>query len=103
MSTEAEKPCAGGVFRAEPGKSGAAFEDDAGNVDQGLDIVHGSRLAEQSRLRRERRLVARLAAKAFDRVKQRGLLAADIRAGTPANFHVEVQAASQNVVAEKVV
>ena len=91
------------MFRAETGKSGAAIEDDAGNVDQCLDVVHGSRLAEKSRLRGERRLVARLAAVPFDRVKQRGLFAADVRTGAAANLDIEVQATSQNVVAEEAV
>ena len=42
---------------------------------------------------RERRLVARLAAVALDRVEQRRLLAADVGAGAPAHLDVEREAA----------
>ncbi len=59
----------------------AALEDDGGHVDERLDVVDDRRLAEQADLDRERRLVARLAAVALDRLEERRLLAADIGAG----------------------
>ena len=101
VSAKTKEPGAGGVFRAQLGVSRAAFEDDAGNVDQRFHVVDRGGLAEESRLRGERRLVARFAAIAFDRVEERGFFAADIRAGAAANFNVELKAAAQNVVAEE--
>ena len=56
-----------------------------GDVDQRLDVVHDGRCAEQARLERERRLVARFAPVPLDRVEQRRLLPADVRAGTSRN------------------
>ena len=46
-------------------------------------------------LDRERRLVARLAAVALDRVEERRLLAADVRAGAAAHLDVEADAAGR--------
>ena len=103
VSGETKQPGTGGVFRAELGIIGAAFEDDAGNVDECFDVVNGGGLSEKSGLRGERRLVARLAAIAFDRVEQCGLFAADVRAGAAANFKGEFEAAAKNVVAEEAV
>ena len=61
------------------------------HVHQRLDVVDHGRLAEQARLRRERRLVARLAAVALDRVEQRRLFAADVGAGAAAELDVEAR------------
>ena len=49
----------------------------------------------------ERRLDARLAAVALDRVEQRRLLAADVGAGAAAHLDVEAHARAQHVVAEQ--
>src|SRR5207344_2386605 len=54
-----------------------------------LDVVDPGGLAEDAALDGERRLVAWLAALALDRVEQRGLLAADVRARTPPELDVE--------------
>ena len=67
----------------------SALEHDRQHVDQRLDVVDHGRLAEQAALDRERRLVARLAAVALDRVEERRLLAADVRAGAVAQLDVE--------------
>ena len=79
----------------------AALEQDVEHVDQGLDVVDHGRLAEEADLRRERRLRARLAALAFDRVEERRLLAADVGAGAAADLDVEAEARSGDVVAEQ--
>ena len=63
--------------RAVPAYAGPLAED----VEERLDVVHHRRLAEEPDLDRERRLVARLAAVALDRLEERRLLAADVRAG----------------------
>ena len=61
------------------------------------------RLAEQSRVDRERRLVPRLAAVPLDRVEERRLLAADVGAGAAAKLDVEADAVAHHVVAEEAV
>ena len=50
---------------------------------------------------RERRLVARLAAVALDRLEDRRLLAADVRACALADLDVEAEALAEHVVAEE--
>src|SRR5439155_20788151 len=59
------------------------------------------RLAEEARLHRERRLVARLAALPLDRVEERRLLAADVGAGAAADLDVEAEPLPQDIVAEE--
>ena len=71
---------AGRALRADRGERRAADGEDLQHVEQRLDVVDHGRLAEQAAARGERRLVARLAAEALDRVEQRGLLAADVGA-----------------------
>src|SRR5215203_4010698 len=75
---------------------GSAFVDDVENIDQRLDVIHHRGFAEQSELRRERWLRSRLTAFAFDRIKQRGLLAANICAAAPAKFDVECEGGSRD-------
>ena len=74
---------------------------DLEHVEERLDVVHDRRLAEEADLDRERRLVARLAAVALDRLEERRLLAADVRAGADAQLDVEREAGAQDVVAEQ--
>src|SRR4051812_6675706 len=50
--------------------------------------------------RRERRLEARLAPVAPERVEQRGLLTADVRPGAAVDRHLEVEARAEDVRAE---
>ena len=79
----------------------AVADEDLRHVEQRLDVVHDGRLAEQPDLDRERRLVPRLAAVALDRLEERRLLAADVRAGADAQLDVEREAGAENVVAEQ--
>ena len=79
----------------------AAVEDDERHVDQRLDVVDDGRLAEQADLDRERRLVARLAALALDRLEERRLLAADVGAGAAPELDVEGEAGAEDVGAEE--
>ena len=76
-------------------------DEDLRHVEERLDVVLDGRLAEQPDLGRERRLVPRLAAIALDRLEQRRLLAADIRAGADAQLDVEGEAGAEDVVAEQ--
>ena len=71
--------------------AGAGPEHDVEHVHERLDVVHDRRLAEEADLDRERRLVARLAAVALDRVEERGLLAADVGARAAAHLDVEAK------------
>ena len=66
-------------------------QHDRQHVDERLDVVDDRRLAEQPDLDRERRLVARLAAVALDRVEDRRLLAADVGAGAADDRDVEAR------------
>ena len=64
----------------------AAVVDDPGHRGESLGVVDGGGLAVQAVARRERRLEARLALLALDRLEQAGLLAADV--GAPAVHRV---------------
>src|SRR6202035_3976281 len=68
-----------------------SVDDYVKHVDQGFDVVDECRLAEQARLHREGWLVAWLPALAFDRVEERGLLAADISARTASDLDLEIE------------
>jgi hypothetical protein len=57
--------------------------------------------AEEPRLDGERGLGARLAAEALEGREQRGLLAADVRAGAAPQLDVEACAPAHDVVAEQ--
>src|SRR6202035_6085082 len=78
VAGDAEELGAGRPRGAGSGEGGAAREHDARHVGEGLDVVDDGRLAEEADLDGERRLRARLAAAAFDRVEEGRLLAADI-------------------------
>ena len=72
---------AGRSLGAELRVPGAALLDDDRDRGQGLDVVDQRRRGVQPRDRRERRPRPRLAAVTLERLEQRGLLAADVRAG----------------------
>ena len=73
---------------AEEPRRPRVAEEDVRDVDERLDVVHDGRLPEQADLDGERRLVARLAAVALDRLEERRLLAADVRARADAQLDV---------------
>ena len=58
-------------------------------------------MSKESFVNGKRRFAARLAAFAFDRIEERGLFAADIRAGAAPDFDVETEPASHHVIAEQ--
>ena len=62
---------------------------DLEHVEERLDVVDRGRLPEQADLDRERRLRARLAAVALDRLEERRLLAADVCAGADPELELE--------------
>ena len=72
---------AGRGLGAELRVPGAALLDDDRDGGQGLDVVDQRRRRVQPGDRRERRPRPRLAAVALERLEERGLLAADVRAG----------------------
>ena len=89
------------ALRAHACVSRAALIDDHGNIDQRFHVVDDRRLAEEAGLRGKRRLVARLAAIAFNRIEERGLFTADVSARAAAEFDIKIQAAAQNVLPQK--
>src|SRR3546814_701262 len=66
----------------------------------GLGVVDRGRLAEQAEVGRERRLVARQPLLAFQRLHQRGFLAADVGARAQRVVDVDVDAAAGAVLAQ---
>src|SRR5690606_14316782 len=99
-AAHAEQARAGRLRRADRGERRAALEDDVRDVGERLDVVDDRGPAEEARLDRERRLVARLAAVPLDRVDESGLLAADVGAGALAELDVEAEAGAGDVIAE---
>src|SRR5690606_10314207 len=64
-------------------------------------VVDVGRLAEHAIARRERRLEARLALLALDRLDQRGFLAADVGAVAVHGMEIEAELAVEQVLAEE--
>ena len=86
-----------GAHRGEPL---GAVQHDAGHRGDRLDVVHDGRARVEAVRGRERRAQPRLAAVALERVEQRRLLAADVRAGAGVDHDVEVEAAAVDVLAQ---
>ena len=103
LPRETEQPGARGAVGPERGIRPCPDPEDLQDVDQGLDVVDRRGPAEDPVRDRERRLVPRLAALALDRVEQGGLLAADVRAGAPAELDVERRPSAHDVLAEEAV
>src|SRR6185436_6922536 len=78
------------VRLAEREERVAAVPDDPRHLRERLGVVDGRRLAIEAVARRKRRLEARLALLALERVEQRGLLAADV--GAVARVRIELEA-----------
>src|SRR5690554_603680 len=78
-----------------------SFEDDARDVDQGLDVVDDGRTAEQPGDGRERRLLAWLTPIPLDRGEQRRLLSADVCPLAAADLDVERLAGAHHVSAQE--
>ncbi len=78
----------------------APLIDDVRGVHQRLDVVDQRRAAVEALDGRERRLQARVAALALERVEQRRLLAADVGAGAAVDDDADVDAGAEDVVAE---
>ena len=86
---------------AEQLAAGAPAAQDRQHVGERLDVVDDGRLAEQTDLHGERRLVARLATVALDRVEDRRLLTADVGAGAADDGDVEGESTAEDVGAEE--
>ena len=96
-----EDACAGRAIHAELGVLLAAHLDDVRHGRQRLDVVHDRGLRVQALDRRERRANTGHAAFAFERFEQRGLFAADVRAGAAVYDDLEVEARALDVRAEE--
>ena len=79
----------------------AAVADDPGHRGEGLGVVDRRGLAVEAEARRERRLEARLALLALERLEQRRLLAADVRAVAVVVVELEGELAAEDVAAEQ--
>ena len=79
----------------------AAVADDPRHRGERLGVVDRRRLAVETEARRERRLEARLALLAFERLEERRLLAADVRAVAVMVEEMEAEAGAEDVVAEQ--
>ena len=91
----------GVLRRSESFEPLRAVLDDQRHAGQRLDVLHDSRSAECADDRRERRLHARLAAVALDRLDESGLFAADVSTRATCNRHVEVEVRSEDPFAEE--
>src|SRR6185312_4737969 len=98
VARHAEDARAARLGRAELGEPLPALLDDVRDVGDGLDVVDDGRLAPDALDRGERRLQARPAALALERVEERRLLAADVRAGAAVDGEVELPAGPARVV-----
>ena len=78
----------------------AAIEK-CGQIGECLDVVHNRRASIQTLNRRERRLLPRLPALAFQRFDQSCFFAADISAGAGMQNDVEVVVRAENLLTEK--
>ncbi len=92
------------VFAAFAGQGFVPFHavaDDRRHVAQGLDVVHAGRLAPHAHGGREGRLGARVGATAFQGVDQCGFFTADVTPGAGVDEQLEIEAATQDVLAQK--
>ena len=80
------------VRRPEAREPLRALAQDRRHRGEALRVVDRGRLAVQAEVGRERRLEARLALLALERLEQRGFLAADVGAGADERVEVEVDA-----------
>ena len=101
MSGDAEEPRAGRVLCSDLRERSTAVADDLEHVEERLDVVDDGRHPEEPDLHWKRRLVPRFAAKALDRLEERRLFAADVRARADAELDVEREPGSHDVVAEE--
>ena len=72
----------------------------ARNRAESLDVIEQRRRCPRARHRRKRRLHARNAALAFDRIEQRGFFAALVRARARMRVQIEIEAGARDVLAE---
>ena len=80
-----------------------SIADDRRHRGIGFGVVDRGGLAVQAEIGRERRLVARLALLAFQRLHQRGFFAADIGAGAERGVDLHIDPAAQQVLAQPAV
>src|SRR6185503_12827616 len=98
MSRHREELGAAVVRLAEREKGVGAVRQDPGHRGEGLGGVDRGRLAVEAVARRERRLEARLALLALERLEQRGLLAADVGAVTRVRVHLVAEVRAEDVL-----
>src|SRR6476659_10499974 len=100
LATDRDHLRPGGLLGPELAEPIRASHDDVRDVHQRLDVVDHGRRCEEALDGRERRAQPRLTAEALERVEQRRLLAADVRAGPPMQHRVDALAGPLDVGAE---
>ena len=93
-------PKPGGLVGAHALEPVRAVQQDRRDRGDALDVVDDGRTRVEPGHGRERRLQAGLAATALERVEERGLLAADVGAGTGVHGDLEVEPGAEDVLAE---
>src|SRR5690348_6703044 len=101
MAGEAEDARALALLGAVGGVGVGAERDDGGQGRDGFGVVDDGWAAVEADHRRERRLEARVAALALQRLHQRALLAADVGAGAARDGDLEVEVAAEDVLANQ--
>ena len=101
MARDREDHRAARVGGAELREPFRPLTQDRGDRRVALCVVDGRRLTVETEGSRERRLEARLALLALERLEQRGLFTADVGAGAHERVEVEVDAAALYVLAEQ--
>src|SRR5690606_18337876 len=101
VTRDAIEPRATVAGETAPRGPGLATDvDDVRDGRDRLDVVDDRRHAEGALDRRKGRLEARLAALALERLQQRCLFAADVRARARVDVHVDLVAHAEGAVAE---
>ena len=93
--------CTAGAHHTEIREPPRTVAENRGHRRHGLGVVDGGGRSVETVVGRERRLEARLARLAFQRLQQGSFLAADIGARTDKGVEIEVDAGVVKVVADK--
>ena len=103
LAAQSEYLGALGLLGTHGGEPVGALEDDLRDVGVGLNVVEDGGLSVQALDSRERGTGTGLAALAFDRGHQSGLLAAYERARAQTQLDVEIEAGAEDILAEQAV
>src|SRR5262249_44953491 len=92
---------AGALLRSDAAEPFRPAQYDVRHACEGLDVVHDGGAVEETLRGGERRLDARVATLALERLEQPGLLPADVGTGTPVDDDLEIEAGAEDVLADE--